>query len=492
MRQSLVFIVSTFLSLNAAPVLAGNYEIAPASTPFKTDANTKLLKEYSLAMEKLSQSAEQGLVFISVSKTSKAQSFIDPFEYFFGNQNPGHTPIPKRQEGFGSGFFVDLDKGYILTNNHVVEDSDKITLKLANGKSYEGKIVGTDKDTDVAVVQVVDPKFSRDNLAALVLDDSDSLAIGSQVLALGAPFLLEASVTSGIVSAVGRGSMRLTTMGNFIQTDAAINPGNSGGPLINMDGKVVGINSAIYSQSGAYAGIGFAIPSNIARRIGTSLINKGSYYKGYVGIAYEPLRDEWITSLDLPKGTRGIIVAEVLPGGPAHKADIEPGDVVIAVDGKPFEPDYLTSLIGLKDPGTTMAFTLYRQGKKMDKVVTIGTAPSPSSRPPSMASKPGQKKGAPATPDYSRFGFALAPIDDKLRSQFGITAKTGVAIVYIEPMSDAWRLGFREGDVIVSVNGKKLTSVNDFEVATQGKKEVLLQVDRKGRSSFVPLKSESK
>jgi len=489
MRKSIILVISSLLS---TATLANTYELAPPSTQFKIDANLAPLKEISRAREKLADAAMKGVVFISVSKTIKGGNFVDPFEFFFGDQQGPQQPPRQgpRQEGFGSGFFVDLDKGYILTNNHVVENTDKISVKLANGKSYDAKIVGHDRDTDVAVIQIIDKNFSRTDVSALVLGDSDSISIGSSVLALGAPFLLEGSVTSGIVSAVGRGNLSLTKMGNFIQTDAAINPGNSGGPLINMDGKVIAINSAIFSQSGAYAGIGFSIPSNIVRRIANSLINKGSFFKGYVGIGYEVLRDEWVSSLNLPKGTKGIIIGDIQENGPAAHASLQAGDVVIAVDGKSFEPMNLNSIIGLKEPGASLKFTVFRQGKKFDVDIKIGTAPNGT--PQRLANSNVQRNNAPTNRDIQRFGFALAPIDNKLRAQYDLGEKGGLVIVHIEPVSVAWRQGFREGDVIVAVDGRPVASVDEFLMNTQKKNHVLLQVKRKGRSIFETLKSESK
>ena len=495
MSKSLVnkslFIISTLCSLT---LNANNYTLAPASTPVKVDANLEFLKQLSIANQKLAESCKRGLVFISVSKTMKGQNYVDPFEFFFGGPGPMGPQEAPKQEGFGSGFIVDLDKGYILTNNHVVESSDKITLKFANGKSYEGKVIGLDKDTDVAVVQVKDHKFSRDNLSALVLDDSDKLSIGAPVFAMGSPFLLEMSVTSGIISAVGRGNMQLTKMGNFIQTDAAINPGNSGGPLINMDGKVVGINTAIFSQSGAYAGIGFAIPSNIARRIATALINTGSFYKGFVGISFDVLRDDWVKSLDLPKGTKGIIVGEVQVGGPAYTAGLQPGDVIVSVDGKSFEPENLTSIIGLREPGAGIDFSIYRQGKKMDVSMKVGTAPTHRQQLASRDSDGDDNQGSQqeAAPKTDRFGFELRPINEALRKDYAFRSNHGVVIVYVESLSPAWHAGFREGDVITNVNGKKVNSVNDFDNITKNRQTVLLQIERKGRSAFFQIESKKK
>jgi serine protease Do len=502
MRHKLIYkpiciLLVSFLGFLGVSFAVSKYVIPPASTPVKIEANTTLLKEMSKAMEKLAESSAKGLVFISVTKTVMSPEAIDPFEFFFGPQAPMNPRRERKQhqEGFGSGFFIDLDKGYIMTNNHVVENAEKISLKLANGKTYEGKVVGHDKDTDVAVVQVVDKQFSREKLADLVLDDSDSVSIGSFVIAIGAPFLLEASVSFGIVSAVGRGNLKLTKMGNFIQTDAAINPGNSGGPLLNMDGKVIGVNSAIYSQTGAYAGIGFSIPSNIARRIATELINNGSFYKGYIGIGYEIINEQRANSLKLPKGVKnGIIIANVMPDSPAEKAGLEAWDVIVAVDGKDFEGDNLSSLIGLKEPGSSIRFTIYRQGKKLKDEVTVHVGTPPDSKRTGLASddnartKNGSDKKSQATP----FGFSVSDIDNSLRSQCGITAKNGVVVVYVETFSSVRDRGVSECDVITGVNNKEIHTAKDFESNIKNLPTVSLLVNRKGTYHFAHLESEKK
>ncbi len=487
--RKIVLTLSCCLWIGSTPSLASPYVLAPPTTAVKIDADTEILKKISDSLAKIAEASKKALVFISVSKTTRGQQTVDPFEFFFGGDGGRQAPMPsQRQEGFGSGFFVDLDKGYILTNNHVVENADKITLKLADGKTYDGKIVGNDRDTDVAVVQVIDSKFSRNALTALVLDDSDKTSIGSFAVALGAPFLLETSITFGIVSATGRGNLSLTKMGNFIQTDAAINPGNSGGPLVNMDGKVIGINSAIYSQSGAYAGVGFSIPSNIARRIATSLINGGSFQKGYIGIAYEPLREEWLASLDLPKRTKGIIIGEVAPDGPAAQAKLEANDVVVAVDGQDLSPENLSSLIGLKDPGTKVMLTIYRRGKKMDMPVVIGTSPVVAANKGAAAKKAASPVSNKA---YELFGFELTPVDQKLQGQFGFMSKSGLVITQLEPTSPAWRANLRIGDVVLSVNGHRITSLRDFENARRDRKTILIQVESKGRVGQVLLDGAS-
>ncbi|MBI2602550.1 MAG: Do family serine endopeptidase [Deltaproteobacteria bacterium] len=471
-RNIFNLLVSGLLTLSSQ---AYAYELPPSKLPFPIQADTKVLEEISNAVNAIADPAKKALVFISTSRTMQGQ--MDPFEFFFGD--PSLRQRTPKQEGFGSGYMIDLEKGYILTNNHVIADADAISLKLADGKSYEGKVIGTDKDTDVAVVQISE-KFDRSNLASLVLDDSDTLKVGETVIALGAPFLLEASVSTGIVSALGRGNLEITQIGDFIQTDAAINPGNSGGPLINTKGKVIGQNTAIFSKSGAYAGIGFAVPSNLIRRIATALINNGSVSRGLIGIRLDLLRDEWLASLNLPKDTKGVIVVEIIPGGPAQKAGLESGDVIVGIDGKEFVPHQLPNIIGLKSPGSNIELTFYREGKKRTITVEVGTEQSMS-----VASVGHARKG---NVDVNPFGFQAAPLNDKARSQYNVQSKSGLIITHIEPKSPSWKSGLEEGDVILGVNGKRVQNPKDFEQVAKGKDLVLLHIERKGRFYFVTLK----
>ena len=280
---SIVFLFITTSSL-ALSAKSSNYQIPPSSTSSKIENKTNLLKKISSEISAISEEANRALVFVSVSKSVKT-NFNDPlFEFFFGPRKP-NQPLPK-QKGLGSGFFIDLNKGYVLTNNHVIDGADEISLKLANDESYDAKVIGRDANTDVAVVQIKDKKFSRKSLSSLVLSDMGDVEVGGLVLAFGAPFSLKSSTTLGIVSAMHRGSLQITDLGNFLQTDAAINPGNSGGPLLGMDGRVVGINTAIASSTGAYNGVGFAIPADLVRDVATRLINHGKVERGYLGVAF--------------------------------------------------------------------------------------------------------------------------------------------------------------------------------------------------------------
>lgn len=369
---SLSLVSSLFLS-SVGVSFGKDYSLPSADKKVHVNANTKLLKEMSEGVGAIAEASKKALVFVSVAKTVRSYGQIDPFDLFgFGRRQ---IPAP-RQEGLGSGFFIDVDKGYILTNNHVIDGADEINLKLANGKSYEAKVIGSDPDMDVAVVQIKDSKFDRKNISSLVLGDSEELKVGSFVVALGAPFGLEASISFGVVSALGRGSLSITQLGDFIQTDAAINPGNSGGPLVDMNGKVVGINTAIFSKSGGYNGIGFTVPSNLVRRVAQNLINGVKVSRGYIGVYFQRLTEDFIKWLKLPAETTGVIVTQVEANGPASKAGIKPKDVIISIDGKKLENDRdLVNRIGLMKPGSKARLTVIRGGKQFATTIEIGNRP---------------------------------------------------------------------------------------------------------------------
>ncbi|NDA64023.1 MAG: hypothetical protein EBX50_18650, partial [Chitinophagia bacterium] len=273
------------------------YSLPSNSEKPLNDENIVALQKISKGVSTVAKHAEKAVVFVSVYKTVRGlpPGMIDPFEFFFGNPGMPRRGEPKqqrREEGLGSGFIIDLNQGYIMTNNHVVQDADEIQLKFPNGDTHEAKIVGRDPNTDIAIVQIKERSFNKNGLSQLVLGNSDDVDVGDFAVAVGAPYGLEASVSFGIISAIGRGSLSITQMGNFIQTDAAINPGNSGGPLLNATGQVIGVNTAIYSRSGGYNGIGFAVPSNLARRIAEQLIGGGKVTRGYIGVGLQPIDSE--------------------------------------------------------------------------------------------------------------------------------------------------------------------------------------------------------
>ena len=316
------------------------------------------------------QKSSAAVVSINTSKAAKNnQHSKDPwFKFFFGDQ--GNAP----QVGLGSGVIVSAN-GYILTNNHVVESADEIEVVLNDGRRAQAKIIGTDPESDLAVLKV-----ELDRLPAIVLGNSDSLQVGDQVLAIGNPFGVGQTVTGGIVSALGRNQLGINTFENFIQTDAAINPGNSGGALVDTNGNLLGINTAIYSRSGGSMGIGFAIPVSTARLVLEGIVKDGQVTRGWIGVEPNDLSPELAETFGV-KTREGVIITGVLQNGPAALAGIKPGDVVIRVAGKAVSnvSELLSSVAALK-PGTPSPFSLLRREARVEVNVTPGLRPQP--RPP--------------------------------------------------------------------------------------------------------------
>jgi serine protease Do len=456
------------------------------------DENTQALQRISKGVSAVANHAEKAVVFVSVYKTAKGlpPGMIDPFEFFFGPQGPqgrgggrrdGQPREQRREEGLGSGFIIDLSNGYIMTNNHVIDDAEEIQLKLANGETYEAKIVGRDPNTDVAIVQISDKKFNRTGLSQLVLGNSDESSIGDLVVAVGAPYGLQASVSFGIVSAMGRGNLQITAMGNFIQTDAAINPGNSGGPLLNVSGQVVGMNTAIYSRTGGYNGIGFAVPSNLARRIGEQLIQTGKVVRGYLGIGMQPIDSELHKSLKLPKEASGALVARVVEGGPADKAGLEPGDVITSINKQNMKNDTdITSTVGLMAPGTKADLGIFRNGKASTLSARIGEFPTDD-----------QTANIKEKGSSGAFGLTLQKLTPFLKDKYNLESKAGLVVTGVQDSSEAARVGVQEGDLLLQVNGKPVTELNQFKslVASSGPR-ALIRLERAGQYSFVPLRKK--
>ena len=459
------------------------YEFPNKTKPL-TSENTFKLSAISAGVSDIAAAANGALVFISVSKIVKGSRMgaVDPFEFFFGvprQQVPNrHQEMPK-QEGLGSGFILDLNKGYIMTNNHVIAGADEIEVKLANGEAYKAKVVGNDQNTDIAVVQITSNKFKKEGLAELSFADSDKVKVGDFVVALGAPFGLEASVSFGVVSAMGRGNLGITSLGNFIQTDAAINPGNSGGPLLNTRGQVIGVNSAIYSKSGGYNGIGFAIPANLTKMVGERLVNDGKISRGFIGVSLQGLSAELIETLGLPEKTSGALVSNVLEKGPAAKSGIREGDVISRVNGKTVKnPSDIANEVGLLAPGKKVEIEIFRDGKKQMIDVKLGEFPNAPSNNRSLQNS------------NASFGLSLAPLDINAKQQQNIESDNGLLVMGIEKNSVAADSDLKVGDLIISVNGKNVTNVSDFKKYIRSKGRNLLRIERSGQFFFVSLRKK--
>lgn len=390
-----------------------------------------------------------------------------------------------RQEGLGSGVIVD-PKGYIMTNYHVIKDAEAINV-LFEGRQYSARVVGTDPPTDVAVLRI-----DRRDLPSLPLGDSDGLEIGEWVLAIGSPFSLslEHTVTAGIISAKGRSELGLGTdirYQDFIQTDAAINPGNSGGALVNLDGELIGINTAIIAgHFGGNLGIGFAIPVNMARKVMDELIAYGQVVRGYLGAYIKTPDAELSEALGL-SGNGGAVVVDVETGSPAERAGLERYDTIVAVDGQAIGDDqHLSNLIADYGPGTRVRLDIVRDGRSKKLTVILEERPETRTKP--------QTDTAPRTGGSRRLGLAVAELTEPLAERYGYTAKErGVLVTEVEAGSPAEAKGITPGDLIIEVNRTPIRSVHEFE-AIVGKARrgqiLLLQIKSRDTQTFVAIKVE--
>jgi len=419
------------------------------------------------------------VVNIKVTKTEKVGfdhpqipegPFGDFFERFFKGMPQG--PESRRIQGAGSGVIISTD-GYILTNNHVVEGAKEVTVTLSDKQEYKAKVVGRDPKTDLAVVKVEAPK----SLPAASLGDSDQLKVGEWVLAIGNPFGLSQTVTLGIVSAKGR-VIGAGPYDDFIQTDASINPGNSGGALINMKGEVVGINTAILPQG---QGIGFAIPVNTAKPLIPQLVSKGEVTRGYLGVNIQSMTPELAKALKL-KETKGALVTDVVEGSPAEKAGVKRGDVVVAYNGKEIEDSHnLPVMVAATPVGQEITLTVLRDGKEQRLRMEVAKLPSDESK---------AKAEESAQPAGGKLGLRLHNVNPELARQLGLKADRGVVVMGVEPGSAAAEAGIQEGDVILEVNRKPVTSINEVKeqvAKTSDEDQVLLLVQRDQAKLYVPV-----
>jgi serine protease Do len=381
-------------------------------------------------------------------------AWMDPHDLlrqFFGNQFGGAYPESGQRKrtvhGLGSGVIVRED-GLILTNNHVVKDAAKLTVRLNDKKEYEAKVVGTDPSTDVAVI-----KIDAHGLPAAQLGDSDHVAVGQWVIAVGNPYELLHTVTAGIISAKGRSAIGLATYEDFIQTDASINPGNSGGALCDLDGKVIGINTAITSPSGANAGIGFAIPINMARQVMDQLVSDGKVSRGYLALLPQDIDEELAKAMHLDS-TDGALVGDVTPGGPADKAGIKRGDVIVEFNGKQIKDSAdLRNVVAATNPGTRVKVEVERDGHH--KTLEV----KPAERPTEVAQA--ETKNPEEAGD--NIGIRVQDLTPGVAAQLGYQHEHGVLVAGVEAGSPAEEAGLQRGDLIEQVNNHDVSSVKEFK-----------------------------
>ena len=449
---------------------------------FQVSAQTSaILPAAPGSFSELTKKARASVVNISTVKTIKGSGrgvpFFgspfgpdDPFNDFFEKFFKDQVPKDFRQKSLGSGFIIDK-RGFILTNNHVVEKTEKIKVRLENDKEFSAKIIGRDPKTDLALIRIE----TDEPLRPLPLGDSDKLQVGDWVVAIGNPFGLGNTVTAGIVSAkyrkIGAGSYD-----NFIQTDASINPGNSGGPLLNTHGEVVGINSAIFSRSGGSIGIGFAIPVNMAKDILPQL-KEGKVVRGWLGVMIQKISPELQEKLRL-KDERGALVADVTSGGPAEKAGIKRGDVIISFDGKEIkEMNELPFIVGSTPVKKVVDVKVIRKGKEETFKVKIGQLEE-------------QKEPVVAAGEKSDLGMTVEEITPDLAGHFGLSEKSGLVVVQVESNSPAQEAGISPGDMILEVDQEPVENLADYrKKVRQYKKDdtALLLVKRGGATLYLTL-----
>jgi len=425
---------------------------------------------------------------ISTSKTvarkdtsGNPHSFDGPFNDFFESFD-----IPKKwkEQSLGSGVVVSSD-GYIITNYHVVEKSDEIKVILFDQQNYKGKIIGTDPKTDLAVI-----KIPATNLPAIKWGDSDKLQVGEFVLAFGNPYSLGHTVTMGIVSALGRANVGIADYEDFIQTDAAINPGNSGGPLVNIKGELVGINTAIFSRTGGYQGIGFAVPSNMARSVMTQLMNEGKVTRGWLGITIQNLTPELAKEFDLKKSS-GALVTDIFKGSPAEKAGIRRGDVILEINGKEIRNvESLRNIVAQSKVGSRIKLEVLRNGR------TLSTNVSVTEFPQELAHADKEESMDDIfTKDKALAGMSVMDLTRDIAKQLGLSKNDkGVVIVKVDPDSAAEDAGLKKGDLIQEVNKKRIKDLNDFNKIRPGLRDgdtVLLFINRSGNKFYITLKTFS-
>jgi len=470
----------------AGAVVTGVLDLTPwGAAESQPSGDLEALRRIGQGFSQVVEEVSPSVVNVRVSKEVKASRQPyggSPFDFFGDSPFGQFFEMPEGedflQQGSGSGVIVSVD-GYILTNNHVIAGADEITVVMNSGERYDAEVVGSDPRTDLAVIKV-DGK----GLPAAKLGDSDKIEVGEWVLAVGNPFELQNTVTAGIISARGRSNVGLADYEDFIQTDAAINPGNSGGPLVNLDGEVIGVNTAIATRTGGNMGIGFAIPINMAKQVMNQLIETGKVTRGWLGVLIQQVTPELKEHFKLGS-TEGALVAEVDESGPAKKAGLRRGDVIVEYRGEKIEDtNHLRNLVAATEIGTTAELKVNRDGKLTTLRVKIGELPE-------AEAALGQHFGG----DLEReLGFDVANLSPSLRNQLGLPeGREGIVVTGVKGTSDAYQNGLRRGDVIIEVNHQAISDVGDFNRAMSGVSsgnQVLLVVITEGHTRYVTFEVE--
>lgn len=470
------YVISTTLCAITMALPCGFAATAAPETTYATPEQT------SKAFTMVAKQAIPAVVFIKVQggdqEDEGIENYQNPYDFYsddFFNRFFGFTPrkTPKQQQlSQGSGFIVTAD-GYVMTNAHVVKGANKMSVVLNDGREMDATLVGLDTHTDIAII-----KIQGKNFPFVTLGDSEAMDIGEWVVAIGSPFQLEASLTVGVISAKGRQNLRITDLEDFIQTDAAINPGNSGGPLLNLKSQVIGINTAIVSRSGGYMGIGFAIPSNMAKQIMNQIIKNGSVTRGYLGVSLQPVDKDIADAFNLER-PEGALVSEVLKDSPADKAGLKQGDIIVECNDLPVKAiGSLRNEISLMDPGSKIKLKINRNGKMSTLTVTLGSHNDDVVGISGLSQK---------------LGFDVENLSPQMAKQLGYgQGEEGVVITKVKPGSPAALAGMRPGFLVMAINHKKVTTIDEFNTALQEspKNRILILAKQGNVTRFYSLKIE--
>ena len=493
-RRSSAILLATvsLVALLGSTACAADKDKRPERGSVRMGEGTSLAKppaaaeELSNAFAEVVAQTEPSVVSVYTSRTvQSAMNGAMPFPFLFGI--PGGEEGqggPRKQEGGGSGFVIDAT-GYILTNAHVVKDQDEIKVELYDRTRLDAKVVGIDEKSDVAVLKV---EPGKTKLRVMAFGNSDDVRIGQWVLAMGSPYMFRYAVTAGIVSAKGRNEMQGDGYSDYIQTDAAVNPGNSGGPLVNLRGQVIGINSSIWTRSGGYQGISFAIPINMAKRIAEDLVYEGSVSRGWLGLSIDDVDPELADALAIP-GRNGARVMQLVPGAPADKAGVKAGDIVLSLSGKVVTGSAdLRNRVAAERPGTKVTLRVLRDGKELDVVVPLGKLGDTT--PETFETAEGETnpiENMDGTFSNRRFGLQLSDLSETDRNRLGLPkGAKGALISGVAPQSPAAEKGLKEGMLVIAMAADR----QEFPVG--GAKDLAKLLAKVPAGGTVALKVQSK